>query len=120
MDILLDSDTWDAVFFNGPLTTEYVTQPYTSTVAQRLKIRLLTWQNDWFMDTTYGAPWWSVLGRKVPKSKVDSMLQQQILLENGVKEITSFTSNFENRKYSASFQVRVSTGAVTEIITITA
>lgn len=71
------------------------------------------------MDTEYGVPYWqSILGKKVPKSRVDSILQQEILAERGVKEIVSFTSSFVNRQYSASFRVRVSNGEVTETITI--
>lgn len=118
MDLLMGSDN-DLVFHNGPLTKEYTTQPYTQTVAQRLKIRLLTFTGEWFLDTEYGVPYWDILGRKVPKSRVDQILQQQILLEIGVKEIVSFNSSLANRQYSASFRVRVSTGEVTETITIT-
>lgn len=118
MDLLLDS-SHDLVFFNGPLTKEYTTQPFTQTVGQRLKIRLLTFREEWFLDTEYGVPYWqAILAKKIPKSRVDSILQQEILLEQGVKEIVSFTSTFANRQYSASFRVRVSTGEVTETITI--
>ena len=119
MDLLVDPFSWDMAFNNGPLTGQFTTQPLTQTVAQRLKIRLLTTRSEWFLDTDYGVPWMDILGRKVPKSRVDNILQQQILLEQGVKEIISFTSTFKNRAYSASFRVRVSTGAITETITIT-
>lgn len=119
MDLLLDPVEHDLVFHNGPLTAEFTTQPFTQVVSQRLKIRLLCFRGDWFMDTEYGVPYWqSILGKKVPKSRVDSILQQEILAERGVKEIVSFTSSFVNRQYSASFRVRVSNGEVTETITI--
>lgn len=118
MDLLMN-ESGDLVFHNGPLTSEYTTQPPTQTVAQRLRIRLTAFEGDWFMDTEYGVPYWqSILGKKVPKSRVDSILQQEILAERGVKEIVSFTSSFVNRQYSASFRVRVSNGEVTETITI--
>lgn len=118
MDLLMN-ESGDLVFHNGPLTREYTTQPPTQTVAQRLRIRLTAFEGDWFMDTEYGVPYWqSILGKKVPKSRVDSILQQEILAERGVKEIVSFTSSFVNRQYSASFRVRVSNGEVTETITI--
>lgn len=118
MDLLLNTEN-DLVFFNGPLTAEYTTQPLTQTVAQRLKIRLMTFRGEWFLDTEYGVPYWqSILGKKVPKSRVDSILQQEILAERGVKEIVSFTSSLQNRQYSASFRVKVSTGEITETITI--
>lgn len=125
MDILIDSNPIspgyeDAVFFNGPLTKEYTTQPFTQTVAQRLKIRLLTFRGEWFLDTEYGPPYWQrILGMKPTKSALDQIFQQEVLAENGVKEITSFTSTFQNRQYSASFKVRVVTGEVTDVINIT-
>lgn len=124
MDILIDSNPIspgyeDAVFFNGALTKEYTTQPFVQTVAQRLKIRLLTFRGEWFLDTEYGVPYWQqILGLKTPKSSLDQIFQEQVLAENGVKEITSFSSTFQNRQYSASFRVKVSTGEVTETINI--
>ena len=118
MDLLLDSN-YDLAFHNGPLTQEYTTQPLTQTVKQRLIIRLRTWRTEWFLDTEYGVPYFDIIGRKIPKSRVDSILQQEILAERGVKEITSFTSTLQNRQYSASFRVKVSNGDVTDVITIT-
>ena len=120
MDLLLDPNSWDLVFHNDPLTQEYTTQPDVKTVAQRLKIRLLTNRGEWFLDTEYGVPWFDeILGFKIPKSRVDRIIQQEILKERGVKEIVSFTSTFVNRAYSASFKVRVTSGQVSDTITIT-
>lgn len=119
MDLLLDENN-DLVFHNGPLTKAYTTQPLVKVVAQRLLILLQTWQEEWFWDTTYGIPYWqSILGKKTSKAAVDLILQEKILAENGVKEITSFSSSLVNRAYSAQFKVRVVTGEESETITIT-
>lgn len=119
MDILLDEVTHDVVWNNGPLTKEFTTQPFTQTVSQRLKIRLLTFKSEWFMDVNYGPPYWQeILGMKPSKSRVDRIFQQQILLENGVKEIVSFSSTLINRQYSLKFQVKVVSGEVTAPILI--
>lgn len=124
MDILIDSNPIspgyeDAVFHNGPLTREFTTQPFIQTVAQRLKIRLLTFRGEWFLNTEYGPPYWQrILGQKPTKSALDQIFQEEILAENGVKEIVEFNSTFQTRAYSASFRVRVSTGEVTELINI--
>lgn len=119
MDLLLDVNTHDAIFFNGPLTKDYTTQPFTQTVAQRLKIRLLTFKGEYVFNTVYGVPYWQeILGKKTTKEAVDLIYQQQILLENGVKEITSFSSTFENRIYSMTFRVKVVSGEVSEPISI--
>lgn len=119
MDLLMDYNSKDLVFHNGPLTKEYTTQPFVDTVKQRLFILLHTFMEEWFLDTTYGIPYWqSILGKKTTKSAVDLIFQQKILAENGVKEITEFSSTFVNRVYSLSFRVKVATGEVTDLITI--
>jgi len=119
LDFLLSTEH-DIIWNNGPLTKEYTTQPYTQTVAQRLKIRLLTFQEEWFLDTTYGVPWFQrLLGKKqTSKSAIDLIFQQKILEEDGVKEITSFESTFTNRQYSLIFKVKVVTGETTSPIVI--
>lgn len=118
MDLLLNYETNDLVFHNGPLTKQYTTQPFVETVRQRLFILLKTFENEWFMDLAHGIPYWDILGKKTTKAAVDLIFQQEILAENGVKEITYFNSTFVNRVYSLKFKVKVSTGEETGIITI--
>lgn len=119
MDFLLSNDH-DIVWNNGPLTRGYTTQPFTQTVAQRLKIRLLNFCGEWFADTTYGVMYWErILGiKQTSKAAVDLLFQQAILKEEGVKEIVSFDSTFRNRQYSLVFQVKVVNGEVTQPITV--
>lgn len=124
MDFLIDYEPTspsygDIKFKNGPLTPEFTTQSRTEVVAQRLLIRLRTFRDEWFLDTEYGVPYWSILGRKTTKSAVDLIFQREILAENGVKELTFFESTFANRQYSLTFRVKVTTGDETENITIT-
>ena len=123
MDIKLQLDPispefGDAVFINGPLTTKGVTTERIETVAQRLRIRLLTFMGEWFANVNYGIPYYQrILARKPTKSAVDQIFQQAILAEEGVKEITSFSSTYTNRVYSATFRVKVD-GGETEPLTI--
>ena len=125
MDLLLDLDPLspsygDLTWKNGPLTPDYTTQNRVDIVAQRLRIRLLTFREEWFLDIGYGIPYFQrILGHKTKKSDVDLIFQREILLENGVKELTFFESTFENRKYSLSFRVKVTTGEESGLITIT-
>jgi len=125
MDLLLDLDPispsyGDLTWKNGPLTPDYTTQSRVDVVAQRLRIRLLTFREEWFLDTSYGVPYFqSILGHKIKKSAVDLIFQREILAENGVKELTFFESTFANRKYSLSFRVKVTTGEESGLITIT-
>lgn len=124
MDLLLDLNQvspsyGDLTWKNGPLTPDYTTQSRVDVVAQRLLIRLRNFEGEWFLDTNYGVPYWSILGHKIKKSAVDLIFQREILAENGVKELTFFESTFENRKYSLSFRVKVTTGEESGLITIT-
>lgn len=124
MDLLLNTNPLspsygDLTYRNGPLSRDLTTQARIEVVAQRLLIRLSTWREEWFLDTEYGVPYWNILGRKTSKSAVDLIFQQQILLEEGVREITSFQSTLSNREYRMTFRVRVNTGEITPDITIT-
>lgn len=123
MDIKLDMDPvspefGDAVFLNGPLTPAGVTTLPLETVAQRLRIRLLTFQNEWFADTGHGVPYYQrILGRKPTKSALDQIFQQAILEERGVREITYYESSLSGRNYSVEFRVKTREGE-TSLITI--
>lgn len=119
MDFKLGAD-WDIIWRNGPLRKQETTQPLTETVGQRLKIRLQSFLGEWFINTVYGVPYWQrLLGvKQTSKAAADLIFQQQILAEEGVKEIVTFNSTFVNRKYSLSFSVRVVTGEVTAPIVI--
>lgn len=120
MDFKLDPTSWDIIWRNGPLRKEETTQPLTETVGQRLKIRLQTFLGEWFINTVYGVPYWQrLLGiKQTSKAAADLIFQQEILKEEGVKEIVSFESTFVNRKYSLVFKVRVVTGEVSAPIVI--
>lgn len=120
MDFKLEPTFWDIIWRNGPLRKEETTQPLTETVGQRLKIRLLTFLGEWSFNTVYGIPYWQrLLGiKQTSKAAADLIFQQEILKEEGVKEIVSFESTFVNRKYSLVFKVRVVTGEISAPIVI--
>lgn len=124
MDILLNNiegslDYNDAIFINGSLTTEGITSTPAEVVAQRLSIRLQSFLGEWFLNTAYGIPYYQrILSKKTTKTAVDRIFQEQILSERGVREITSFTSTFQNRQYEMSFRVRALDGSQTETISI--
>ena len=124
MDIRLNNDRTsldfgDAVFINGPLSPAGITQEPAEVVAQRLSIRLKTFLGEWFLDVGYGVPYYQqILAKKTTKVAVDRIFQQQILSERGVRELVSFSSTFQNRRYEMSFVVRVLDGSLTETISI--
>lgn len=118
MDILLHPETHDALFING---TTPVTYENRLTVAQRLKIKLLTFQGEWFINTTTGIPYFQqILQRGVSKLTIDTIFQEAILSEPDVLEIIEFNSiiDTETRSYQLSFKVRTNSNQITNYIDI--
>lgn len=122
MDLLLHRNPnsltgYDMAFENGACPT---TSDLVDVVTQRLYIRLKTFLGEWFLNVEYGVPYERILGQKVRKSVVDMILQEQIMMEQGVKQIEFFESSLENRTriYACRFRVRVDTGEVSSMISI--
>ena len=81
MDFLLNSDH-DIVWVNGPLMKDQTTQSRTEVVGQRLLILLKSFEGEWFLDTSYGVPYFQfILGHKIKKSAVDLIFQREILAD---------------------------------------
>ena len=127
MDLRMDfsNGKHDMVFVNGscPITGARcpVTGDRVDVVTQRLYIRLRTFFGEWWLDSSYGVPWFErILGKKVRKGSVDIVIQEQILAERGVAEIVEFSSSLDvpNRIYQCKFKVRVDTGDVSGDIII--
>lgn len=118
MDLLVDMEEGDLVFQNSacPIVTNE-----GDVVAQRLYIRLRTMRTEWFMNLSYGVPYQTIMGIKIDKNKIDSILQQQVLNTEGVREIVTWSSTFNssNRSYECTFNVRTTNNVVTDPITIT-
>ena len=115
MDIKLDEDG-DISLVNGDAQT---TSVGAEDLAQRLRIRLNTFQGEWFMDNTLGIDWWNrVMGKNRSKMAVDALIQDAILKEPDALQIVSYTSSIStNRKFSCSFRVRTEDGAISSAIT---
>lgn len=116
MDLLLDSDN-DLVFVNGSAS---VTPDRAGAVQQRLKVKLLSFLGEWYLDTSYGIPYFQqIFGKGRSKGAIDSILQQKILEEDGVLRITKFESSLStSRTYSLVFAVVVDDGDTTNDIEI--
>ena len=110
MDLLLDKEKHDLVFVNRSCP---VTRTNEEVVGQRLKIRLLTFRNEYDLNTELGVPWFqTILTKGVSKKQIDSILQEQIMLDEGVVEITSFESTLSVREgiYKLNFRVKTRKG----------
>lgn len=121
MDFKLSSEGFnDIIWHNGPLVKEDTTQTQVEVTGQRVLIRLRNWMGEWFMNTTYGPPYeQQILANKnTSKQAVDLILQQQVFLDSGVKEIVSWNSTFVNRKYDLTFKIKVIDGTVSQLLVL--
>lgn len=119
MDILRkDNYGGDVIFYNYPLTGEQMTCGLKSSVSQRLVTRLKTFKGEWFMDNTYGFPYFQeVLGKKINKEDVDNIYRREILKERGVKNLTYFKSTLsKDRVYKLEFRISVGDGVFSDVI----
>lgn len=103
-DIKLSGTTHDVVVENYDL--QLVSE--TERVSQHLKIRLLFFLGEWYLDTEIGVPYFQDILVKSPDiPNVESILINEILDTPDVLELLSFDSFYDTaqRQYSATFQV---------------
>ena len=110
MDILLDAFTNDIVFNN---TIPTATPTIQDDLAQRLKIKLQTFQGEGFLDTSIGIPYFQqIFGKGRKKATIDAIFNAAILSEANVNRIISYHSEISTaRQLSVTFTVQDTTGA---------
>lgn len=104
MDILLDEN--HDIFFDGKDIS--LTTSKDESLRQRLRIKLLTFLGEWFLDPSIGIDYYgSVFGKNRSKEAIDSIFQKAILEEESVKAISSFSSHIDktSRVYTLKFEV---------------
>lgn len=82
-------------------------------VEQSLKIRLLFFRNEWFLDTTSGLPYYTDILVKNPNiPNIDSIIKATIVDTPEVEELLEFRSEFNRstRTYTVVFKVRTTYG----------
>jgi hypothetical protein len=115
-DITMDLPSHDIQVFGKDLR---IIPEKSEAVAQRLKIKLLFFKGEWFLNTEFGVPFYQrIFTKGITKGQVDNIFRNQILDTDGVLSIITFESTFNNssRAYSLTFSCKVESG---EIVTIT-
>ena len=82
-------------------------------VVQKLKIRLLFFYQEWYLDTAIGIPYYDEILIKNPDiGNVEAIIINEILDTPDVLELLSFDSFFdkEKRVYSVEFKVNTTFG----------
>lgn len=60
-------------------------------VGQHARQRLMTFEGEWFLDTTAGVPWLDkILGRQFDATLAESVVKKEIVETDGVTAIESF------------------------------
>jgi len=104
-DIKLGNDH-DIVFDGNDFS---VTKTKDETLQQRLKVKLLTFLEEWYLDRGLGVPWFQRIFQKgTSKETVDIILKRKIAEEPEVISIQEFSSTLDNRNrtYRLSFVVK--------------
>tara|TARA_R110000803_G_scaffold13482_1_gene37856 strand:- start:7344 stop:7709 length:366 start_codon:yes stop_codon:yes gene_type:complete len=109
-DLGLDQKTHDLIVTNKDLV---VIGDTTDAITQRLKVSLLFFKGEWFLNTEFGVPYYqSILRKGITKTKVDGIFKKKILGVDGVISILGFTSTYSaaSREYTVTFSCKASTG----------
>lgn len=80
-------------------------------VGQHVRQRLMTFEGEWFLDTTAGVTWLSeVFGKKYDPALAESLTKAEIMDTDGVTEITDFSVRFfQERRNLDIYNVAVMT-----------
>lgn len=69
----------------GKGKANYITK--SKAIAQNVKTRLRSFENDWYLDVTQGIPWISLLGRLGTERRILRAVERTTLQTNGVVSI---------------------------------
>ena len=120
LDIRTTLEEGNILFQNGQIFSTLNNQ---DSLRQRLDIRIKTQKGTWFLDINYGIDWLNdVFSDTSTKGSVDALIQAEILKDNLVAEIISFTSSVDNRtrEYRCDFKVRLTNQEVSSSIRLLA
>lgn len=94
-DIALNIDTHDLrIAPNGDI----MLQDGADRVAQQVKVTLLTFLGEWFLDTTFGIPYLEDIYVKNPRwGPINTILRQRILAVPGVLRVTRLDLEFDRK-----------------------
>ena len=111
----LNPDTHDLYIENFQLAT---LKTNVEDVAQRLKVKLLWVQEEWFLDSSYGIPYFTkIFTKEASQTDVDDIFRLAITNEDGVSKLIDYSSVFDRsaRTFSIDCKVELTDGQVVSI-----
>ena len=112
LDFALNAKTHDLIIADGDL----IAIDNAERVAQQIKIQLLTWLGEWFLDITHGVPYLDYILVKNPNIELArSIFKEQIMKVDDVDDVTSLEIyyNATERTMAVEYEAYTSYGLVT-------
>jgi len=109
-DFLLDTATYDVDIDNY----DFQLVSGIDEVVQQVKIRLLFFKGEWFLNTAQGLPFYDDILVKNPNiPNIDNIIKAEIVNTPNVNELLSYESEYNNtnRSLSISFEIDTIYGA---------
>lgn len=107
LDLALDAKTHDLVISDYDL----VMIDSAERVAQQIKVQLLTWLGEWFLDTTHGVPYLDYILVKNPNLElIRQTFRDQILAVDDVRDVTDMEVSYNPRTREVTVEYTAVTG----------
>lgn len=89
--------------------------------AQQIKVVLLTFLGEWFLDTSRGLPYFDeVLVKNPDSARIQSIFRQKIMRVEGVQAVTGLNLTFDrkNRTLHVQFSAQTEVGMITDKVSV--
>lgn len=110
LDLALNAKTHDIALNGDVMFIDDVER-----VAQQIKIQLLTFLGEWFLDVTHGVPYLEYVLVKNPNfTLIRELFREQILKVDGVSNLVSIDIDFESatRKMLLNYEAETEYGMI--------
>lgn len=111
LDLALDAKKHDLIIVDG----DFIVIDNAERVAQQIKIQLLTWLGEWFLDTTHGVPYLDYILVKNPNLElIASIFREQIMKVDDVDCVNSLEIDYDaqTRTMTVDYEASTSYGLV--------
>lgn len=95
LDLALDAKKHDLIIKDG----DFIHIDNAERVAQQIKVQLLTWYGEWFLDITHGVPYLEYILVKNPNfTLIRQVLIEQIQKVTDVDSVDSLEIEYDSKK----------------------
>ena len=106
VDIALHANDHDILIKDG----DFLLIDNAERVAQQIKVKLLTFLGEWFLDTTWGVPYLEYILVKQPNQElIKQILSEQILSVDDVKSLNALELDYQDKVRTLIINYEVST-----------